>query len=338
MLLLRVLTVRACLAEWKLGLSIDQHKPLYFARTDRNEPSMNEPSLKDLRIFDAVATTGSFRKAAKRIDMAPSSVSHAVAGLERQLNVRLFNRSTRSVALTEAGALFLKRLQPLLQDLSMAFEEVEATAGEVAGTLRLNAPYMSILLLIANVVPGFLAKYPRVQLEIQHEDRPVDIVSQGSDAGIRLGETVPPDMIGISFGPTVRFIPVAAPSYLRQNGKPDHPSQLRNHECIRVRMPGGESYAWEFEKEGIQTTIKVPGRIMLDRMPLMVAAAEEGLGIAFVPEFAVRESVAAARLVPLLQDWTTEEPSLMIYYPGRRQLPPPLRAFVDYLRKIDWPE
>lgn len=297
---------------------------------------MHEPTLKELRIFVAVANTGSFRQGAKLIDMAPSSVSHAIAGLEKNLNVRLLNRSTRSVALTEAGAAFLARIQPLLHDMKVVFGEVGAASGDVTGTLRLNAPYMSIALLIAHVIPNFLATYPGVKLDIRHDDRPVDIVSNGADAGIRLRGDVPPNMIGIPFGPAVRFIPVAAPSYLRRCGAPDHPSALHDHECIRIRMPGGDAYAWEFENDGVRTTVNVPGRLMLDRMPLMVAAAEEGLGIAFVVEYAVRKSVEAGNLVPLLQHWTSTEPGLMLYYPGRRQMPRPLRVFIDHLKKSDW--
>jgi DNA-binding transcriptional LysR family regulator len=297
---------------------------------------MQEPTLKDLRIFVAVATTGSFRQGAKSVDMAPSSVSHAVAGLERRFNVRLFNRSTRSVALTEAGAAFLARIQPLLHDMSVAFGEVDTSAQGVMGTLRINAPFMSIALLIAQVIPEFLAQHPGITLDIRHEDRPVDIVSHGSDAGIRLGDDVPPDMIGIPFGPAVRFIPVASPAYLRRFGTPDHPSALHDHACIRIRLPSGDAYAWEFENGGTRTTIDVSGRLMLDRMPLMVAAAQEGLGIAFVLEHAVCDLVKAGTLVPLLRDWTSEEPGLMLYYPGRRQVPRPLRAFIDHLKTCDW--
>ena len=296
---------------------------------------MREPTLKELRIFTAVADSLSFRAAARRLDMAPSSLSHAITGLETLLSFRLFHRTTRSIALTDEGAQFLASLRPILEDLDIAIAGAGGAARDVSGMVRINAPHAAIQILLADVVPRFLNLYPGIQLEFRHEERLVDIVAEGCDAGIRLGETVPPDMIGIPFGGPARFVPVASPEFLEANGTPETPQDLKRFACIGIRLPGGKSYAWEFVKGGEEMRIDVPYRLMLDRMALSIEAAERGLGIAYVMERAARDHIASGRLRTILNDWTSEEPGTMLYYPGRRLVPPALRAFIDHLRSTE---
>lgn len=296
---------------------------------------MSQPSLKDLRIALAVADAGNFRSAARRLDIAPSTLSHAVTGLERTLNLRLFHRTTRSVALTLEGRAFLERVRPILGELDGVLTDKHGQSGEITGELRINAPFAATVYLLKEVVPAFMARHPGIELELRQEDRPVDIVANGCDAGIRLGGTVPPDMIGVPFGGDVRFLPVAAPAYLEKHGTPSHPEHLMRHRCIRIRMPRGERYTWEFEKGEERFSLDVPGALTLDRMALMIEAAENGLGIALVLEQAAKDSIAAGELRTLLTDWCPTEAGHMLYYPGRRIVPPPLRALIDFLKSPD---
>jgi DNA-binding transcriptional LysR family regulator len=276
------------------------------------------------------ASSGSFRGAGRRLDVAPSTLSHIVTGLERKLGKRLFHRTTRSVRLTLEGEDLLARVAPLIAGLD---EAVSRTGAEqaIAGTLRINAPLSAASHLLATVIPDFIARFPSVELDLRHEERMVDIVAEGCDAGIRLGRTVPGDMIGVPFGELLRFFPVASPGYLDQHGTPLHPLDLMNHRCIRTRLPRGERYAWEFRRNGEEQVIDVPGPLTLDRQTLMMEAAVAGMGIAFVLERAVASQIATGTLRPLLIDWCPADERYMLYYPGRRNVPPPLRAFIEYL-------
>lgn len=293
---------------------------------------MSQPSLKDLRIALAVAETGNFRSAARRLDIAPSTLSHAVTGLEQALKLRLFHRTTRSVALTQEGRAFLARIRPILGELDDVLADQGGRMGEIMGELRINTPFSIAAYLLREVVPAFMAQHPGIHLELRHEERPVDIIAEGCDAGIRLGETVPPDMIGVPFGARIRFVPVAAPAYLEERGVPSHPEDLMKHACVRIRMPHGDRYAWEFEKGGEVLNLEVPGSLTLDRMALMIEAAESGLGIALVLEQAAKGSITAGRLRTFLADWCPMKAGHTLYYPGRRNVPPPLRAFVEFVR------
>lgn len=284
----------------------------------------------------AVTDAGSFRSAARSLEMAPSSLSHAITELEHTLNLRLFHRTTRSVALTVEGEAFLSRIRPILGDLRVAVDEInlQQQGSSISGELRINTPFAAARYLLKEVVPEFMKLHPGIELEFRHEERPVDIVAEGCDAGIRLGGTVPNDMIGVPFGGKARFVPVASPGYLQTSGCPAHPSDLMAHNCIRIRMPRGERYAWEFERQGEKVELDVPGSLTVNRMALMIEAAEGDLGVAFVLEQAVEQSLADGKLNVLLGDWCPDEPGLMLYYPGRRNVPAPLRAFIRFIQAL----
>ncbi|MBY3089000.1 LysR family transcriptional regulator [Rhizobium laguerreae] len=296
---------------------------------------MVRPSLNDLAAFAAVASHRSFRRAAEVMGVSRSALSHAIIGLEGKLGVRLFNRTTRSVSLTQAGARLLARLDPVLQDLDQALDTLSEERGTPSGTLRINANKSGARILLAEVVPLFLDLYPDVELDLVSEGRLVDIVEQGFDAGVRLLEAIPRDMIGVKFGGDVRFIAVAAPSYLDGRAIPNTPDDLHAHCCIRQRLPRGKRYRWEFSKRSAEVAVDVPGNLTLDDNDLLVQAAADGRGIAYVPEHFAQPFLESGQLVTVLDDWCPPTPGLALYYPRSRHVPSPLRAFIDLLREVD---
>nr|WP_205930948.1 MULTISPECIES: LysR family transcriptional regulator [Rhizobium] len=291
--------------------------------------------MNDLAAFAAVASHQSFRRAADIMGVSRSALSHAIIGLEAKLDVRLLNRTTRSVSLTQAGARLLARLDPVLQELDQALDTLSEERGTPSGTLRINANKSGSRILLAEVVPRFLDLYPDVELDLVSEGRLVDIVEQGFDAGIRLLETVPKDMVAVKFGGDVRFIAVAAPSYLDGKARPHTPDDLYAHCCVRQRLPSGKRYRWEFSKRGAEVAIDVPGNLTLDDNDLLVQAAADGRGIAYVPEYFAQPFLGSGQLVTVLDDWCPPTPGLALYYPRSRHVPSPLRAFIDLLREVD---
>ncbi|SON55257.1 D-malate degradation protein R [Hartmannibacter diazotrophicus] len=296
---------------------------------------MMRPSLNDLAAFAAVANHRSFRRAADVMGVSRSALSHAIIGLEGKLGVRLFNRTTRSVSLTDAGARLLARLDPVLQDLDQALDTLSEERGTPSGTLRINANKGGARILLTDLVPRFLDLYPDVELDLVSEGRLVDIVEQGFDAGVRLLEAVPRDMVAVKFGGDVRFIAVAAPSYLESHTTPKTPDDLHAHRCIRQRLPSGKRYRWEFAKRGSEIAVDVPGNLTLDDNDLIVQAATAGRGIAYVPEHFVQPFLKSGQLVTVLDDWCPPAPGLALYYPRSRHVPSPLRAFIDLLKQLD---
>lgn len=264
----------------------------------------------------------------------PSSISHTLRALERDLGVRLLNRTTRSVSPTEAGERLLARLGPALRDVDLALAEVDSFRGEPSGTVRINAAETAARLLLRYAVPVFLSRYPKMSIDLVSEGRLVDIVSEGFDAGVRLGEAVPRDMVAVHFDGRARFVAVAAPAYLQRMGAPASPDDLNHHHCIRHRMPSGKLFRWEFERHGQSINIDVPGPLTLDHIELMLEAATAGLGIAYVPERPARGHLADGRLEIVLADWCPEIPGLFLYYPGHRQVPAGLRAFIDTVKEV----
>ncbi len=293
---------------------------------------MNETGLFELNAVAAISAHRSFRAAATELGISPSALSHAIAGLEKRLGVRLINRTTRSVSLSEAGERFLARVSPALREIAGAMEDVNAFRDTPTGTLRINFKERAGHQILRPVVARYLRRYPDMQVELTVEGRPIDIVAEGFDAGIRLAESVPQDMVSVPCGPETRFIVVGAPCYFERRSIPRSPADLLAHECIRRRMPGGKLYRWEFEKRGEEMALDVPGRLTLDNDSLMVEAAVEGLGLAFVSDFWVADQLAAKSLQAVLEDWTPPFPGLCLYYPGHRHMTAGLRAFVDLIR------
>lgn len=297
---------------------------------------IGSPTLKDLHAFMAVAEHRSFRRAAELLGVTRSSLSHTVRGLEARLATRLLHRTTRSVSLTHAGEQFLARLDPLLSNLNQLLEEVAGTQGRPTGTLRINGSEIAIRLLLDMLVPEFLARYPGVELDLVAQGQLVDIVEQGFDAGVRLFEAVPKDMVAVRLGPDVRFLTVASPDYLAAHTAPKTPDELTGHRCIRQRLPSGKRYRWEFRKREQELALDVPSMLTLDNNQLMVEAAAAGLGIAYVPEAYARPLIDEGGLVIVLEDWCPYIPGLTLYFPNNRHVPVGLRAFIDMAReKID---
>lgn len=296
---------------------------------------MTRPTLNELAAFAAIAEHRSFRKAADAIGISRSALSHALLGLEQQLGVRLLNRTTRSVSPTEAGAQLLARIKPVLKELDTAFDTLAEARGAPAGTLRINANASAARLLLRGVVPQFLARYPHVDLDLTSDGRLVDIVQAGFDAGVRLAEAVPQDMIAVRFGGDVRFVTVASPAYLAHWTVPATPDDLRQHRCIRQRLPSGKRYSWEFSRHGDEIVVDVPGALTLDDSDLMVEAAASGLGVAYVPESFAKAAIDSGRVIFVLADWCPPIPGLALYYPGHRHVPFALRAFIDVLKEAN---
>jgi DNA-binding transcriptional LysR family regulator len=296
---------------------------------------MTKPTLADLTAFSAVSAHRSFRRAADALGVSRSSLSHAMLGLERQLGVRLLNRTTRSVAPTEAGEALLARIAPVLRDLDEALDDVADARGNPSGTLRINANEGAARILLKTVVPRFLERFPGMALDLVAEGRLVDIVELGFDAGVRLEESVPRDMVAVRIGGDLRFVVVAAPSYLAGRTPLATPDDLVDHACIRQRLPSGKRYRWEFAKRGQEVSVDVPGALTLDNNGLMVEAAADGLGLAYVPESIARKSLDDGRLVIVLEDWCPLIPGLCLYYPGHRHVPAGLRAFIDVLKEVN---
>jgi DNA-binding transcriptional LysR family regulator len=280
----------------------------------------------DLRAFAAIAERGSFARAASHIGVSPSALSQTIRGLEERLGIRLLNRTTRSVAPSEAGARLLARLLPAMAELDAAVADVTTLRDTPSGLLRINATRIAAVHYLAPLVGPFHRAYPDV------EDRLVDIVAGRYDAGIRLGEMVEKDMIAVKLTGDLEMMVVAAPAYLDRAGTPKTPRELRGHRCINFRWPtAGGLYRWEFERGDEKLEAAVDGPLIVNEPDIAVRAALDGVGIAYLFDHQVRPLIEAGRLVRLLQEWTPPFPGFYLYYPSRRQAPPVLRAFIDFV-------
>ena len=295
--------------------------------------SMGSPTLKDLHAFMAVAEHLSFRRASELLGVTRSSLSHTVRALESRLGTRLLHRTTRSVSLTQAGEQFLARLDPLLGDLNQLLEDVAGATGRTTGTLKINGSEVAIRFLLETLVPEFMVRYPGVELDLVAQGQLVDIVEQGFDAGVRLGDAVPRDMVAVRLGSDIRFLAVASPNYLAGHPKLKTPDELAGHQCIRQRFPSGKRYRWEFSKRGQEFALDVSGALTLDNHQLMVEAAATGVGIAYVLEAYARPFIDKGDLVAVLEDWCPYIPGLCLYFPNNRHVPGSLRAFIDMARE-----
>lgn len=286
----------------------------------------------DLNGFLAIARAKSFRRAAVELGVTPSALSHNLRALEERLDLRLVNRTTRSISLTEVGQKLFDRIEPAFRDIDDAIEELSAWGGKPIGTLRLNAALASARLELMPLLADFLTANPSVEVEIIAQTALIDTVAQGYDAGVRFGERIAADMIAVPIGRRRRFAVVGSPAYFERWPKPAHPRDLIGLPCVRYRFERGDDYHWEFERAGEELEIAVDGPFTTNEHELMLSAALDGIGLAFVFEEMVVDLVAAGRLERVLGDWCPYWPGLYLYYPSRRQMPSPLRAFIDFAR------
>lgn len=292
--------------------------------------------LSDLHAFVAVARANGFRGAAQATGISASGLSEAVRRLETRLGVRLLNRTTRSVAPTEAGARLLSRLAPALDEVQSALDVVNGFRDRPAGTLRLNVPLSAARLVLPAIVPRFLAAYPEIRLEVAADESFVDVLAVGCDAGIRYEERLEQDMIAVPIGPRVQRMALgASPAYLDRRGRPAHPRELLHHECILGRFPGRATVPWDFVRDGEKLRIEPAGQLLVElgaAFELGVDAAVAGTGLVYLFEDWLRPHFDSGALERVLEPWWDSFSGPFLYYPGRRLVPAPLRAFIDFIR------
>lgn len=295
---------------------------------------MRGPEFAELTAFVAVAEHRNFTRAAAHLGIAPSTLSQTIRGLETRLGVRLLNRTTRSVAPTEAGGQLLAQLQPALDGVSRAVEAVNAFRDTPMGTLRLSVTRPASLHVIAPLLGPFLAAHPAITLEIVADDSRSDIVSGRFDAGVRIGEMIEQDMIAVRLASEFRMVAVASPGYLAGSALPFHPDDLRGHNCIRHRWTwDGGVHPWEFEHGEERIEVAVEGQLTVNDLHLALYAARDGAGVAYLPDAFVCPYVNKGQLVRLLEDWSLRKSGVFLYYSGRRQVPAPLQAFIAFVRR-----
>ncbi len=294
--------------------------------------------LADMEAFVRVARAGGFREAAKSAGVSASTYSDAIKRMEASLGVRLFNRTTRSVVLTDAGNALLARIAPALLELENAREVVSAFRDTPTGTLRLNVPVSAARLVLPRILPAFMAAYPDITLEILTEESFVDVIAARCDAGIRYGERLQQDMVAIPIGPRVqRIATAAAPGYLDRRGRPTHPRELVAHDCIRGRFPSGVIAEWEFERDGEVVTIVPQGQLLVEiggGIELAIQAAIAGSGILHLFEQWLQPQFDAGVLEPILRPWWQPFQGPYLYYPNRTLTPPALRAFIEFVKTL----
>ena len=296
---------------------------------------MNTALLPQLQVFLAVAHLRSFSGAARELGVSRSAVSQAVRQLEEQLRVVLLARTTRSVSLTDAGRRLVEGAGPALGQALTALTEVSAQPGEAVGRVRLSVPRAAVPFVITPVLPTFRARHPRVEVEVTIEDRFVDIVAEGYDAGVRLSEAIERDMVQVRLTDAFRFVVVGAPGYLARHGTPQRPEDLLRHECLTFRVhTTGALYAWELERGRRNWRVPVRGGVVANDSRLMVTLAEEGLGLAYTFEPMVAEQLRTGRLQQVLEPYAPTVPGFFLYYPSRAQRSAPLRLFVEVAKEL----
>lgn len=296
---------------------------------------MSRHGLTELEAVLAIATRGSFRAAALELGLSTTALSNLIAKVERQLGVRLFNRTTRSVSLTDAGRTFVDQVSPALREIREAITAVRSQRDTPSGTLRINAFASGAREILQPLVLEYLQRYPQVHVDLVTEGRIVDIVAEGFDMGLRTADLVPSDMIAVPLGPARRFAVVATPAYFAAHGRPRVPPDLLSHQCIRIRLPNGALYRWHFERDGNPVQIDVSGPITLDETTLALIAVHDDIGVGFFMEADVRDDIAAGRLERVLADWTPPKDPLCLYYPGRRNPSAAFRAFIEMARDLN---
>ncbi|CAM2189303.1 putative transcriptional regulator [Paraburkholderia sacchari] len=294
--------------------------------------TVRQGALDGVEAFLSVARHRSFRRAAAELGVTPSAISQAVRVLEERIGAALFTRTTRSVGLTEAGERFLSRAKPAFEELVAASEVARGLGQRPAGLLRLSVPRAIVPILLEPLIASFCKAYPEVEVEIAASKELVDLAAEGFDAGIRLGQFVDADMVAVPMTPPFRLVVVGSPVYLAERGRPERPDDLRQHACLRWRRSNGALALWSFNDNGQAIEIAVAGPLIASDFPTMLGAAIEGLGLAQLPEPLTADRLKAGKLVHVLESYAPVMPGVFLCYPGRRQIMPKLRAFIDHVK------
>jgi DNA-binding transcriptional LysR family regulator len=295
---------------------------------------MTRSVLADLDAVLSIARLGSFRAAALDLGISTTALSNAIAKLEQRLGIRLFNRTTRSVSLTDAGKTFVERVGPAVTDIHDAMLAAQSLQEVPTGTLRINAFATAAREVMEPLILSFIQRYPQVHIDLVTEGRIVDIVAAGFDLGLRPADLVPADMIAVPLGLARSNAVVASPEFLQTHGRPAVPADLYRFRCIRARLPNNALFRWKFERDGKAVQIDVQGSITLDESSLVRIAAQNGVGLGYVMEADVREDIAAGRLIRVLEDWTPALAPLALYYPGRKNPPAAFTSFIQAAREF----
>lgn len=294
---------------------------------------MARDELSELKAFVAVAADRSFTRAAAKLGLSPSALSHTVRGLEERLGLRLLSRTTRSVSMTEAGERLYRSVAAHFDEIRAEIDALSELRDKPSGTIRINSAIHAMEMVLRPKLAAFLVEYPDITVEVSVNDGFVDIVGERFDAGVRLGESISKDMIAVRIGPDWRFVVVGTPDYFARRSPPSHPGELTNHQCINLRLASaGGLYAWEFGKDGRELEVRVSGQAVFDSILPVVNAAVDGLGLAFVPEDLARPHVDAGRLQIVLEDWCPLIQGYHLYYPNRRLASPAFALFLDAMR------
>ena len=294
---------------------------------------MARDELNALSAFLVVAEERSFTKAARRLELSASALSHAIRRLEERVGVRLLARTTRSVTPTEAGEQLIARLRPALGDIRAALDQVAELRDRPAGRVRLLVPRLAVMTVLAPKLGQFAREYPDVVLDVTTDDSQVDIVAAGFDAGVQFGEYIQQDMVAVRVSKDIRAAIVGAPGYFESHPKPKAPPDLRTHQCINFRHgSGGGLYRWEFDKGRRSLSVAVTGPLVVDDVQVVIRAALDGVGLAFAGEDLVMEHLRSGALIRVLEDWCPPFPGFFLYYPSRRQQPAALSALIETLR------
>ena len=292
-----------------------------------------QASLTELEAVVAVARNGGFRAAARDLGVSSSALSQAVAALEERLSVRLFNRTTRSVFLSDAGERLVAEITPALNAIGGALDKAGEHSPRPTGTLRLNMAPGAARMLLAPIILEYGRRYPEVAIEVVTDNALVDVIGKGFDAGVRLAETVPPDMIAVPIVPALQSLVVGSPDYFKGRSQPGTPADLQDHRCIAARMASGRIYRWEFERRGEALLVDAPASLTLDASDLILTAALDGAGLAYLEQRAVAPHLEKGDLVAVLEDWTPPYPGLSLYFAQRRHMPTRLRVLIDLIRE-----
>ncbi|WAH56382.1 LysR family transcriptional regulator [Pseudomonas silvicola] len=295
---------------------------------------LSRANLADFVYFLAIARHRSFSRAGQDVGISASALSHAIKGLEARIGVRLLNRTTRSVTLTAAGEELQKVISAPMQKMDQAMDVLNRYRDEPTGRIRLNMLSDAADLLLGPVLPVFNDRYPEIQIDLTATNLIVDVIGTGHDAGIRYGGTVPEDMIAQRLSPDIRWVVVAAAQYLERFGVPAHPNDLHRHRCLRIRLGNGNLYDWEFEKDGEEIAIAVPGLITIDETRAGLSLVRQGAGLMYAPEPAVSPLLQRGEVVTVLDDWASVAPGFHLYYSSHRQLPMGLRLLIDLIREL----